>query len=107
MTAINIHVVFIVIMLGVLWRVLDVVYVSVTSQIETNILADVNPPTFYHTSEHRPEDSVPESLGQVFELPELGAAGGSNSQNQCQGLTLESNPSKKEHLHSDSDLDLV
>ena len=72
MTAINIRVVFIMIILGVLWRILDVVYVSVTSQIEANILADVNPLSFYHTSEHQPEDSVPENLGQVFELPKLG-----------------------------------
>lgn len=95
MTTINISVLFILIMLGVLWCILVVVYLSVTSQIETgkvpeggDILVDViywiptifKLLTFSHTSKHQPEVSfVPKSTEQAFKLPKLGTAGGPNT----------------------------
>ena len=80
-------------LLGILGCSLDVVYLSVMSQVETgqeheggDILANVacwiptsfKLPIFSHTSEHHQLEvpSMPATSEQAFELPKLGAAEG-------------------------------
>jgi hypothetical protein len=89
MTTVTPQLVFMLVLMLAIGYILDGLYVTVTSQAaaskgpeDGNVLANLRHwiakfLVFSHTPENQPGvPSVPEISGQVYELPELGAAGG-------------------------------